>query len=320
MYIEGQRSIARARTPVTPTYPGHHIQPPPEDLLRLDQLVHALQDLRLRLSNHQDLVVKVDHLLEYLRNLRQDFPLQAPEEAFERLQSFRALLLWLPPLLFRPNESDAGAIAMLAYVYAAALALEPLFPEIGGSYLGTLAVTPLEKLHSILISRRAAQPQDTSTQVALSLLDVPMQVLSSYRSRQRHLAHSIDAYRHSPLIPVSVSPHQLVSRPEITNTALYSHSPDSTPGSLQVPPMSSYFQGASIPNIHRHSSSSYSSQHARSPMSPQSAPLPTYPAQHAMSGVGMGISHSLSLPSEPMGYPLSYGLDSRFVNPFEVLV
>ena len=291
LYIEGQRSIARARTPVTPTYPGHHVQPPPEDLLRLDQLVHALQDLRLRLSNHQDLVVKVDHLLQYLQHLRHDFPLQAPEEAFERLQSFRALLLWLPPLLFRPNESDAGAIAMLAYVYAAALALEPLFPEIGGSYLGTLAVTPLEKLHSILVSRRAAQPQDTSTQVALSLLDVPMQVLSSYRSRQRHLANSMDAYRHSPHIPVSVSPNQLVSSPDVTHTSLYSHSPVSTPGSLQVPPMSSYFQGASMPNIHRHSSSSYSSQPAapRSPMSPQSAPTAYVP--RPASDVGLGYGH-----------------------------
>ena len=313
-YLDGQRSIARARTPVTPTYPTTHVQPPAEDLLRLDQSVQALQDLHQRVASYPDLLSRVDQLSDFLRQLRRDFPLQAPEEAFERLQTLRVLLFWLPISLFRPDESDTGGIAVLSHAYSTALALELLFPEIGGSYFGSMVVVPLEKLHSILLSRRAAHPHDASTQVALSLLDVPMQILSAYRSRQR----TLDAYRRSPHSSFAVPSDQMVTSPGLSQTSVYSLSPATTPGSLQIP-MPSYFSATTSSSNPRHSSSSYSSQPARIPGrdSPMVGSHMTYPPAQMETGYDLPTSMAYQ---EPLSYPTTYGFDSRCVIPSELWV
>lgn len=318
-YIESQRSITRAKTPVTPTYPPAQVQPPSEDLMRFENLSNALQDLRLRLANHDDLLAKLDLLQSYLEQLHMDLPLQSPDEAFERLQALRSLLFWLPPALFRPNESDTGAIALLSYFYAAALSLEPLFPEIGGSYLGTLVIAPLERLQSILFSRRAAQPQDPSTQVALSLLEIPMQVLASYRSRQRQLAHSMDAYRHSPRSPFSVPSGQMVSSPEMSQSSIYSHSPAQSPGSLQVP-VTSYFQGVTSSGVHRHSSPQFSvhpmAERSSNRESPLIGPQISYTSAHM--GPNYETQSGMSY-RDYESYP-SFGMHSRLVTPLQLWV
>lgn len=67
-------------------------------------------------------------------------------------------LFWLPPQLFRPDTLDIGAVTVMSPFYAAALALEPVFPEIGEAYLGSLAILPIEKMHQMLLARRSSHP------------------------------------------------------------------------------------------------------------------------------------------------------------------
>lgn len=261
-FLDNQRSIARARTPATPTLPHAQLPIPHEDLRRVEQITTALHNLRLRLSNSEELAEHAGRLVDYLQDLQRDVQIQAPEQTFPRLQPLRDLIFWLPPAILRTGESDLAALTLLAHLYAGALAVEPLFPEIGGAYLGSMSVLPLERVHEILMSRRSTQPQDTSVQVALSLMDVPMQIMTAYRLRQRQNSQSMDAYRHSPQGSPYASPHMPISSSgtDVSSQSMYSNS--SLHGSTSLPLPGSYFPNVSSPgDVRRESSmSSISSQ------------------------------------------------------------
>lgn len=240
-HLSAQRSIGRARTPVTPTYPGSQLHQPPEDLARLDKIVVALHELRARLANSEELSGYIYQLLRFLMDLKNDSPLQAPDVAFERLQQLRSWLFWLPPALFRPHESDHAAFAVLAHFFAVAIALDPLFPEIGGSYLGTMSVAPIEEMRRILIQRMTSNPQDTNAQMALALIEAPVRMVSEYKARQQYQIQQSEAYRASPRSPYAVPSMPLASTPELPPAGLFNNSPMQSPSSLSVP-TTPYFQ------------------------------------------------------------------------------
>ena len=255
-YLSSQRSIGRSRTPVTPTFPGSQLHQPPENVVRLDRVASALLELRSRLGNNEELSHLVTELLQFLQQVRDDMPLQAPEEAFERLQQLRAWLFWLPPAMFRPHEPDHGAFAVLAHFFAVALALDPLFPEIGGAYLGSMSIPPIEEMRRILLARAAVHPQqETNSQIALALMETPIQMVSEYKARQQYQAQQSEAYRNSPRTPYAVPSMPLQSTPELPPAGLFSNqSPLQSPGNLSVPG-SPYFASAA----HGRSMSQYTS-------------------------------------------------------------
>jgi hypothetical protein len=338
LYIEGQRSIGRARTPVTPTYPGHQSSPLPDDLNRLHQAVQGLNDLRLRLANNQELLDYVEELIEYVHQIQQDFPLQAPDTAFSRLQTMRSWLFWLPPQLLRPDASDVGAVAVMSHFYATALALEPLFPEIGGAYLGSLSVAPIEKMHQMLLTRRNSHPQETGLQVALDLMQGPVQTASLYNARNPQTSMSLAIgdtrnFRQTSHSPYMVPQVAHTSTSEVPSTTLYS-SPMHSPGSLRVPG-SPYFPtlpSQGIANMSRtdtqssrpslmsgqHSSRSTGSQISQgSSLAGQfSPPLPEHNYAFA-SGMGYHEAAAFTPTSYSMPPPLH---TTRFVAPFDFWV
>jgi hypothetical protein len=339
LYIEGQRSIGRARTPVTPTYPGHQAPQLPDDLNRLHQAVQGLNDLRLRLANNQELLEYVEELIAYVVQIQQDFPLQAPDTAFSRLQTMRSWLFWLPPQLLRPDASDVGAVAVLSHFYATALAIEPIFPEIGGAYLGSLSVAPIEKMHQMLLSRRSSHPQESGLQVALDLMQGPVQTASWYTSRnpQSAMAQAMGdrgTYRHSSHSPYMIPQVGHTPTTEVPSAG-YSNSPIHSPGSLRVP-SSPYFPALpsqGIPNMSRtetqssrpslmsvhHSSRSSGSQHsqASSLQSQFSPPLPEHHNYTFNSGMGYHETAAFTPSNYGMPPPL---YTTRFVAPSDIWV
>jgi hypothetical protein len=254
-HLLAQRSINRARTPVTPTFnssnsPSQHMRP--EDLVHLDRVTTALHELRARLANNDELSHRVVQLLNFLQKLREDFPLQAPEEAFERLQNLRSWLFWLPPAMFRSQEgiSDQGAFAVLAHFFAVALALDPLFPEIGGAYLGSMSVPPVEEMRRILLARTTARPQEPGPQIALALMETPVQMCGEYKAKQQYLASQQQQQQQQQSEPYRGSPRRefagpaLASTPELPPVSLFNNtSPMQSSGNLAVPG-SPYFLGA----------------------------------------------------------------------------
>jgi hypothetical protein len=127
--------------------------------------------------------------------------------------------------MLRGVETDLSALAILSQFYGVALALEPIFPEIGGSYLASMAVIPIEEIRRILYHKRAAQPFAPEVQRAVSLVDLPSEIVAEYRSHlQWSPRTSIDAYSpasHSPYPPPPPLSHPYISTTSPTTTAGY---------------------------------------------------------------------------------------------------
>ncbi|EHY54362.1 hypothetical protein HRR86_002051 [Exophiala dermatitidis] len=251
-YLESQRAVARITTSAKSTLPYSQGGIAHEELRHLEQITTAVHILRLRLPDSGGLTEHAGLLLEFLQGLQQDLHLQGPQKAFERLQPLRDLIFWLPPQILRSAESDLAPLTLLSHLYATALATDSVFPEIGGAYLGSMSVDPLENVHDLLRTRKAAQPHDTGAQVAVSLIEVPAQILASYRQRQRHNSHSgpnAGLYQYSPRSPFGAPPLTLSSsRGDTATPRRYTNSPIPGPSSGQSVPSSAYFQAALGPS------------------------------------------------------------------------
>jgi hypothetical protein len=240
-FLDTQKTIARARTPSTPSFPQSAMVAPDEDVRRVDEMITALHSLKLRLATNQEMAEYAGRVLDYLTELRSDFPIPSPDRAFIRLQPLRDLIFWLPPSVLRAGESDLAALTLLSHLYATALVVEALFPEIGGAYLGSMCLPPLERIHEILQSRRAAQPQDTGCTVALQIVEFPIRLVANYKSRQRAMSAGMDPYRHSPHASPYLSSHPPLASPPETTATLYSNSPLQTPHN--VPSGGQFYSG-----------------------------------------------------------------------------
>lgn len=236
-FLDGQRAFRSARTPSTPSYTGStgHFQD--EDLIRLDHASAVLQSILQRISHNQEHYQRIADLLTFVRNLRDDLPLQTPDQVFERLQTLRAWLFWLPPAMLRGGDTDLGALAVLSHFFGVALALEPLFPEIGGAYLGSMAVHPIEDIRRIVLARKASHPFAPDVQLAVSLMELPCEIMAEYRSRQQwSQRHSADHYSPSPISPYLPLPS--LQPPSATSThsgvSTFSTSPIHSPASAPV--------------------------------------------------------------------------------------
>ena len=326
-YLDGQRSVARGRTPSTPTFPTPTPPISNENLRRVEEMSTALHNLKLRLGNNEDLSEHTGQLLEYLRQLQQSFPIPAPETAFGRLQPLRELVFWLPPLILHAGEPDLAALTVLSHLYATALTLEPLFPEIGGAYFGEMCLAPIERIHDVLRSRRNSQPQDNSYQVALSLVEVPMQMVSVYKSIQGPMYASTDAYRSSP----HASPYTGAHMPTVSSTdtpaTLYSQSPHHTP-SNQGAQGTSYFPSTAVPPGHRESPSLRAqamSERSMSTGSPLSMSM-MYNGQQQQLNPQSRSSHDMSSRPDYFAqsqapyqyYGMNMNMNARFVTPSQL--
>lgn len=329
-YLENQRTVARARTPATPTMPHAQLSIPHEDLRRVEQITTALHNLRLRLSTNEDLAEQAGRLVDYLQDLQRDLSSQGPEQAFIRLQPLRDLIFWLPPSILRAGESDLAALTLLSHLYASALAVEPLFPDIGGAYLGSMSVLPLERVHDMLRTRRTTQPQDTGIQVALSLIDVPIQIMTSYRLRQRHnsqTGQNMESYRtYSPHGSPYTAPQIPISTSTDGSTApMYSHSPHHGSGSLPLPG-SAYFQAALGPGEPRRESSMSSVSSLGRTLSGSGSPhvmgmvygspaMQQPRSSHELQGSRVDYFGQIQAPYNPYG---SINMNTRFVAPSQL--
>jgi len=235
-FLDSQCSLARIKTPSTPSLSGLPPQEPAhDDASRLEQMISALHTLRLRLQSFPDLILYVDDVLEYAQEIQQAlYTIQGPDQAFEKLLHLRSVIFWIPTILPASGDSDLGALAMLTYFYALALVLEPLFPAVYGAYLGNMSLEPLEKVCQLIQQRSTAMPHDMSLQTALSMLEFPIQVAHVYRADRRSMTASPRSYRYpaqhtqSSYMPQSIT----LPSPDLSRVTSYSSSAMQSPPSI----------------------------------------------------------------------------------------
>jgi len=152
-----------------------------DHLATLQRIQEALQRLQPYLAAYEHEGKWVEQLNGYIHRLKTSNPAQSPEEQFNQLYALRKWLFWVPVTLLSARKGDVWTLLVLAHYYGAALALEPLFPDIGASFLGTLALHPLEEILRIINTIQTTP--NLSYQTAVLMMDFPRDAVSSFQSR-----------------------------------------------------------------------------------------------------------------------------------------
>ena len=135
---------------------------------------------------------RAEELMAFLQDLR---GVHAPtsEQLFEVLQPLRAWLFWLPTAMLESSQSDTLTMALLAQFYSTALAVDSLFPVLGGAYLGSLSTAPIEEIDRILYGRQVHNPYDEEVRIALSMMDFPREMVLTFRDRLGYQGQHFEA-------------------------------------------------------------------------------------------------------------------------------
>jgi hypothetical protein len=170
---------------VATSFRTHRRQPsvnPTERAVILQNIAQALQRLQFAL-NGQDLELHwVKQLLAYIQRLQSMSAPRSAEDQFTQLYILRKWLFWVPITLLRRQGGQGAAMLALSHFYATALALEPLFPDLGSSFCSAMALPPLEAIINVTDAMRSEQSVTASSMEIDTLMQFPRQTALSYRS------------------------------------------------------------------------------------------------------------------------------------------
>ena len=159
---------------------------PNERAAILQSAIQSLQRLQLTLVGHEHESSWVGQILAYLYRLQTSAPAQTPEEQFSHLYMLRKWLFWVPVSLLQRPEGKGPAMLTLSHLYATALSLEPLFPDLGSSFCAALALPPLEAIINLTSAMQSEQGADPASMEIGSMMQYPQQTALSYRQKAMH--------------------------------------------------------------------------------------------------------------------------------------
>lgn len=170
---------------------------------------NVLQSIVLALSHLQAYTIGrqehglIEQFIDYAQRLLDIQAASAPEDQFSHLYALRKWLFWIPATILKGSEHDYLTLVFLSHLYAMALAVEPLFPDVAGSMVSAMSLPPLEKLLATFEELRTNPAgtglADTDIQNIFSLMIWPQQVVTSYRSRQAESIYGTSIIAHSPI-------------------------------------------------------------------------------------------------------------------------
>lgn len=156
---------------------------PTERATLLHQTVQALQRAQIALMGNEMELHWLNQLITYVQRLQSLNPAQSAEEQFSQMYYLRKWLFWVPVTLLQQRGGSGATMITLAYFYSTALALEPLFPDLGSSFCGALALPPLEAIISFTNAAQSEQSALQAPNELFSLMQFPRQTAISYRTR-----------------------------------------------------------------------------------------------------------------------------------------
>ena len=186
----------------------------------------------------------LNQLITYVQRLQSLGVAATPEEQFSQMYYLRKWLFWVPISLLQRRSSQGATMVTLAYFYSTALALEPLFPDLGASFCGALALPPLESIINFTTSMQAANG-------LANLMQFPQQTAINYRNRTLQ-AQQLALQQESPMLNINLDALSYASMgnlsPAFVPSPLYHGTPQSASASqspfLEIPtPQSGFSYG-----------------------------------------------------------------------------
>ncbi|KAH6668311.1 hypothetical protein B0J14DRAFT_159287 [Halenospora varia] len=167
--------------PPSPDTPFNYPKHTDLDALQLASL--QLRKLEAYLKDDIEGTEAVAQLINFVEGLRRLSPSHTTTQRFDMLDPLRTWLLWLPVRYVQQAQMPLSAFVVLAYYYTIALIVEPLFPEIGAAYFGSLSLNPIEEIARRLVSLNACETSQEDFQTALNFMAYPMDMAYKFRIR-----------------------------------------------------------------------------------------------------------------------------------------
>jgi hypothetical protein len=154
-----------------------------EDFEALQCASDQLQHVKAILERGKEDLKAISQLMRFLRKIRTLTASQTAAQRFKMLNPLRAWLLWLPVMYLQQAQESPYALLILAYYYTMALVVEPIFPEVGNGYFGSLSLAPIEEIAQRLFSISLLETADHDHQTVLVLMEYPKDMVSRFRTR-----------------------------------------------------------------------------------------------------------------------------------------
>jgi hypothetical protein len=158
-------------------------QPRKQDIDALSHAYNQLQHVENMLAQSKEDSKAISQLMTFVRSVRKVTPTQTAAQRFEMLNPLRAWLFWLPVMYLQQARESPYALVTLAYYYTVALVVEPIFPEVGAAYFGSLSLQPIEEIARRLFSLNVSQTSEDDLQTPLALMEYPIDMVSKFRAR-----------------------------------------------------------------------------------------------------------------------------------------
>ncbi|KAI9735387.1 MAG: hypothetical protein M1818_006582 [Claussenomyces sp. TS43310] len=168
--------------PPSPVPTAKFAQPRKQDLEALQLASSQLHHVEKVLSECKEDTKAINQLLSFIRGIRKVTPSQTAAQRFEMLNPLRSWLFWLPVMYLQQARDNPYALVVLAYYYTVALVVEPIFPEVGAAYFGSLSLGPIEEIARRLFSVNVSH-SDNVLQTPLGLMEYPIDMVSKFRAR-----------------------------------------------------------------------------------------------------------------------------------------
>lgn len=167
--------------PSSPDTPFNNPKHADLDALRLASV--QLREVEAYLKENMKGTEAITQLISFVEGLRTLSPLHTTTQRFDMLDPLRTWLLWLPVIYVQEQQMPLSAFVVLAHYYTIALIVEPLFPEIGAAYFGSLSLNPIEEIARRLVSLSACPTSQGELQSALNFMAFPVDMACKFRSR-----------------------------------------------------------------------------------------------------------------------------------------
>lgn len=167
----------------------------------LQNVIQAVESIRGAVATHEHESYWIGQLLAYLLRLQGSEPAHTADEQFRQLYALRKWLFWMPVALLQQQGGQGPAMLVLAHFYATALALEPLFPDLGPFFCARFALTPLDIIIGVTndMQTKHGYNQSTSMEIA-SLMQYPRQAAMNFRTRRLQTPPTILPSQPQPLL------------------------------------------------------------------------------------------------------------------------
>ena len=165
-----------------------------EDDRSLQEAIDTLQSVHKSLSTNHQLRASIEGILQAAQEIERCSATMPAPQLFEKLQSFRSRLLWLPITLFQRAENVSLNLLVIAYLYAVGLAIDTSIPELNGAAFGVLVTTPIDEIDQNLSSSRSspAQKHHQSPDIA-NMMQFPREIASRSHFHQLKVVSLSDA-------------------------------------------------------------------------------------------------------------------------------